>query len=205
MKVLILNGSPRPKGNTRIALQEMMNIFDQEGVSYDYLQIGTKNIRGCIGCLKCRETGHCVFDDDVNKVAAKLDTYDGIVVGSPVYFGSANATVMAFMTRLFYSCSADLRMKVGVAVVCARRSGTVSSFDELNRFFTIRSMPIASASYWNNIHGRLAGEAEGDEEGKFTMRELAHNMIFLMRGIALAKEAYGLPETGKKPLTNFIR
>lgn len=205
MKVLILNGSPRANGNTSIAVREMAKVFEEEGVSVEVLQVGNQDIRGCIACGKCGELGKCVFDDVVNEVAAKFEETDGLVVASPVYYASANPTLVALLDRLFYSTSFDKSMKVGASVVCARRGGCSSTFDELNKFFAISNMPIAPSQYWNSIHGRLAGEAEQDEEGKQVMRVLARNMTFLMKSIALGKEAYGLPEKEPRVSTHFIR
>ena len=205
MKVLMLNGSPRPNGNTATALREMEKIFAQEGIETETIHVGNKDIRGCIACLKCKENGKCVFNDLVNETAAKFQECDGLVVGSPVYYASANATLVAFLTRLFYSTPFDKTMKVGAAVVAARRGGLSATFDELNKFFTISGMPVASGQYWNSIHGALPGEAAQDEEGLQGMRTLARNMTFLMRGIALAKEQYGLPEKEPFCRTNFIR
>lgn len=198
MKVLILNGSPRVGGNTTVAVEEMERIFREEGVEVETVQVGARDIRGCIACGKCAETGRCVFDDIVNELAPKLEAADGLVVASPVYYASANATLVACLTRLFYSSHFDKSMKVGASVVCARRGGCSATFDELNKFFTIAGMPVASSQYWNSIHGRAPGEAEQDEEGRQTMRTLARNMTFLMRSIALGREKYGLP-SGKRP------
>ena len=205
MKVLMINGSPRPNGNTALALGEMEKIFTQEGIETELLHVGNKDIRGCIACTKCRTTGKCVFDDLVNEAAPKLEACDGLVVGSPVYYAAANATLTAFLTRLFYSTGFSKSMKVGAAIVAARRGGLSATFDELNKFFAISGMPIASSQYWNGIHGAAPGEAAQDAEGMQTMRTLARNMVFLMRGIALAKEKYGLPEKEPITFTNFIR
>ncbi len=205
MKVLMLNGSPRPNGNTSVALHEMEKIFAAEGVETEIIQVGGKAIRGCIGCGKCAELGKCVFDDAVNEIAPKFEACDGLVVGSPVYYASANATLVALLTRLFYSTPFDKSMKVGAAVVAARRGGLSATFDELNKFFTISGMPIASSQYWNSIHGREAGQAAEDAEGLQTMRTLARNMTFLMKSIALGKEKYGLPEREPSQRTNFVR
>ena len=194
MNVLMINGSPRGNGNTAIALREMKNVFAQEGIEVTELNVGAKAVRGCIACNKCTELGKCVFDDAVNEAAPLLAKADGVVVASPVYYASANGNLISFLDRLFYSCRCDLTMKVGASVVCARRGGCSATFDELNKYFTISGMPLASSQYWNSIHGRLPGEAEQDEEGKQTMRALARNMAFLMKSIALGKEAYGLPE-----------
>lgn len=205
MKVLMLNGSPRANGNTAIALHEMEQIFQRNGIETEILHIGNKDIRGCVACRSCEKTGKCVFDDLVNETAPKLEACDGLVVGSPVYYASANATLVAFLTRLFYSTHFDKTMKVGAAVVAARRGGLSATFDELNKFFTICGMPVASSQYWNSIHGRAAGEAAQDAEGLQTMRTLARNMTFLMKSIALGKEAYGIPEKEPFQRTNFIR
>jgi len=205
MKVLMINGSPRANGNTATALHEMEKIFAQEGIETELVHVGNKDIRGCIGCRKCYETGACVFNDLVNETAAKFEACDGLVVGSPVYYASANATLVAFLTRLFYSTHFDKTMKVGAAVVAARRGGLSAAYDELNKFFGISGMPIAAGQYWNSIHGAAPGEAAQDTEGLQGMRTLARNMTFLMRGIALAKEQYGLPEKEAKTFTNFVR
>ena len=205
MNVLMINGSPRGSGNTAIALREMKNVFAQEGIEVTELNVGAKAVRGCIACNKCAELGKCVFDDAVNEAAPLLAKADGVVVASPVYYASANGNLISFLDRLFYSCRCDLTMKGGASVVCARRGGCSATFDELNKYFTISGMPLASSQYWNSIHGRLPGEAEQDEEGKQTMRALARNMAFLMKSIALGKEAYGLPEKEPRVATHFIR
>lgn len=205
MKVLILNGSPRVGGNTTTAIAELEKVFREEGVEVETVQVGTRDIRGCIACGRCAETGRCVFDDIVNELAPKLEAADGLVVASPVYYASANATLVACLTRLFYSSHFDKSMKVGASVVCARRGGCSATFDELNKFFTIAGMPVASSQYWNSIHGRAPGEAEQDEEGRQTMRTLARNMTFLMRSIALGREKYGLPQREAPIRTNFIK
>lgn len=205
MKVLIINGSPRVNGNTSVAVREMEKVFAEEGVETEVVQVGNKDIRGCIACGYCGENGKCVFNDIVNELAPKFKEADGLVVASPVYYASANATLIACLTRLFYSTHFDKSMKVGASVVCARRGGCSATFDELNKFFTISNMPIASSQYWNSIHGREQGQAEMDEEGKQTMRVLARNMSFLMKSIALGKEKYGLPEKEEHLWTHFIR
>lgn len=204
MKVLIINGSPRARGNTAVAVRDLEAVFAEEGVEVETIQIGTKDIRGCVACGKCGELGHCVFDDIVNEVAEKLKEADGLVLATPVYYASANATLIALLDRLFYSAHFDLTMKVGASVACARRGGCSATYDELNKYFGISGMPIASSNYWNSIHGRLPGEAEADAEGRQTMRTLARNMTFLMKSIALGRKAYGLPEEERKVMTNFI-
>ena len=205
MKILLINGSPRANGNTAIALHEMEKVFATEGVETEYIQVGNKQIRGCMACGACANAGKCVFDDIVNEVAPKFEHCDGIVVGSPVYYASANATLVAFLDRLFYSANYDTTMKVGASVVVARRGGLSSTFDELNKYFTIAGMPVASSQYWNSVHGRLPGEAEKDAEGLQTMRTLARNMSFLVKSIALGKEKFGLPEKEDRVATNYIR
>ena len=205
MKVLIINGSPRIGGNTSIAVDEMVKTFQEEGVEAEVVQIGNKDIRGCIACGSCAQNGKCVFDDAVNEIAPKFEAADGLVVASPVYYASANATLIACLDRLFYSTSFDKRMKVGASVVVARRGGTSATFDELNKYFTISNMPVASSQYWNSVHGREKGQANKDLEGLQTMRVLARNMAFLMKSIALGKEKYGLPEKEEHLWTHFIR
>ena len=205
MKILMLNGSPRANGNTAAALREMEMVFAAQGISTETMQVGQRDIRGCIACGRCFETGKCVFDDIVNELSPKFEACDGLVVGSPVYYASANATLVALLTRLFYSTPFDKSMKVGAAVVAARRGGLSAAFDELNKFFTISGMPVASSQYWNSIHGREAGEARQDAEGLQTMRTLARNMSFLVKSIALGREQYGLPEREAFQRTNFIR
>lgn len=206
MKVLIINVSPRPQGNTKIALDEMVKIFDQEGIESEIVHVGNKDIRGCIACMSCKtRLDHCIFDDCVNEIAQKFEEADGLVVGTPVYYGSANAILIAFLTRLFYSTSFDKSMKVGASAIVARRGGISSTYDEINKFFAISGMPIASSQYWNAIHGREMGEASQDEEGLQTMRVLARNMSFLMKCIHDGKEKYGLPEKEEFHRTNFIR
>lgn len=205
MKILLINGSPRANGNTAIALHEMEKVFASEGVETEYIQVGNKPIRGCMACGACANAGKCVFDDIVNEVAPKFEQCDGIVVGSPVYYASANATLVAFLDRLFYSTSFDKTMKVSASVVVARRGGLSATFDELNKYFTIAGMPVASSQYWNSIHGSQLGEAQSDAEGLQTMRTLARNMAFLVKSIALGKEKFGLPEKESRVATNFIR
>jgi multimeric flavodoxin WrbA len=205
MKILLINGSPRANGNTAVALHEMENVFATEEIETEYIQVGNKPIHGCMACGGCANAGKCVFDDIVNEVAPKFEQCDGIVIGSPVYYASANATLVAFLDRLFYSTNFDKTMKVGASVVVARRGGLSSTFDELNKYFTIAGMPVASSQYWNSVHGRLPGEAEKDAEGLQTMRTLARNMAFLVKCIALGKEKFGLPEKESRVATNFVR
>lgn len=201
----MISGSPHPNGNTAIALAEMKKIFDAEGVDTTIIQVGNKAVRGCIGCGSCYEKGKCIFDDDVNKAAQLFEKADGLVVASPVYYASANGTLVSFLDRLFFSTHFDKTMKVGASVAVARRGGCTATFDQLNKYFTICGMPVASSQYWNMAHGRAPGEAAQDAEGLQTMRVLARNMVFLIKSIALGKEKYGLPETEPWTATNFIR
>lgn len=205
MKVLLINGSPKANGNTAYSLAQMAEVFAEQGIETETIHVGNQAIRGCVACGSCYKTGMCVFDDLVNEVAPKFEAADGIVLGSPVYYASANATLVAFLDRLFYSSHFDKRMKVGACVAVARRGGCSSTFDELNKYFTITGMPVASSHYWNSVHGRIPGEAEQDAEGIATVRNLAKNMAFLIKSISLGKEAYGLPEYDKRQMTNFIR
>lgn len=205
MKVLLINGSPHANGSTYTALHEMGQVFEKNGIDTHMLHIGSRDIRGCIACGYCAEHGKCAFDDMVNEAAVEFRECDGLVVGSPVYYASANATLIAFLDRLFYSTHFDKNMKVGASIVSARRGGLSATFDELNKYFTICGMPVASGQYWNSIHGNNADEAMKDAEGLQIMRTLAGNMSFLIKSIILGKERYGLPE--KEPIcrTNFIR
>ena len=205
MKVLMINGSPRKDGNTALALKEMEAIFAAEGIECETVWVGTQAIRGCIACGGCYKLGKCVFDDAVNEVAEKFRDADGLVVASPVYYASANGTLTSLLDRLFYSSNFPKTMKVGASVAVARRGGCSATFDQLNKYFTISGMPVASSQYWNSVHGGRPGEASQDEEGLQTMRTLARNMAFLMKSIALGKERYGLPEREPSKFTNFIR
>ena len=205
MKVLLLNGSPKPKGNTAAALEEMVKIFHQEGIETEIVQVGNRDIRGCVCCYHCKQNGKCVFDDLVNETAPKLQEADGLVIASPVYYAMGNGTLVSFVQRLFYSTMFDKSMKVGASVVVARRGGLSSTYDELNKFFGISGMPIASGQYWNSLHGGKPGEVDQDTEGMQGMRTLARNMAFLMKSIALGKAQYGLPEKEKITFTNFVR
>ena len=205
MRVLLINGSPHADGNTAIALREMEKVFHENGVETDLVTVGNEPVRGCVACGACRKAGQCVFNDAVNRLAPLFEAADGLVVGSPVYYASANATLVACLDRLFFSTSFDKTMKVGASVVVARRGGCSAAFDELNKYFTISGMPVASGQYWNSAHGSAKGEALQDAEGLQSMRTLARNMTFLMKSIALGKEAYGLPEKEPRQATSFIR
>ena len=205
MKVLIINGSPRLKGNSSTLVNEMIGIFNKEGVEVDNYQIGAKAIRGCMACGYCYEHGECVFKDDVNDLAKRFEQADGLVVVSPVYYGSANGSIISLFDRLFYSSHFSKKFKVGAAFAIARRGGTTATFDELNKYFTISQMPIASGRYWNNGFGRSEGQINQDEEGLQNARVVARNMVFLMKAIKDAKEKYGLPETEDTKFTHFIK
>ena len=205
MKVLMINGSPRKNGNTSIALAEMERIFQEEGIQVETVQLGAQDIRGCIACLSCKKKGRCVFADLVNQTAPKFEAADGLVIASPVYYASANGGLISFLDRLFYSTLFDKTMKVGAAVAVARRGGNSATYDELNKYFAISGMPIATGQYWNAVYGREKGEAQEDAEGLQTMRTLVRNMAFLMKSIALGKERFGLPEREPFQRTNFIR
>ena len=205
MKILLINGSPKREGNTFIALNEVAKTLEAEGIEAEIIHVGHKDVHGCIACNKCREQGMCVFDDIVNEVNKKFETADGIIVGSPVYYASPAGTLLSFMDRLFYSATFDKSMKVGAAVAVARRGGTTATFDVLNKYFTISNMPIVPSQYWNNVHGRMPGEAAQDAEGLQIMRQLARNMAFLVKSIRLGKEKFGMPEREEWNPTNFIR
>lgn len=202
-KVLLLNGSPHTKGCTAAALDEMVNAFEKEGIQTEMIQVGSKAIRGCIACGKCKSLGRCVFDDLVNETAPKLEAADGLVIGSPVYYGSPNGTILSFLDRLFYSTPFSKHMKVGAAVVSCRRGGNTASFDVLNKYFTISSMPVASSTYWNQVHGFSAEDVAKDLEGLQTMRNLARSMSFMIKAINDGKEKYGSPESEHKCFTSF--
>ena len=202
-KVLLLNGSPKANGCTAAALQEMIRVFEEEGVETELIHIGNKDIRGCIACGTCSKRGKCVFDDLVNEVAPKFEAADGLVIGSPVYYGSPNGTALTFMDRLFYSTSFSKEMKVGAAVVSCRRGGNTASFDVLNKYFTISGMPVASSTYWNQVHGFTAEDVKKDLEGLQTMRNLARSMSFMMKAFADAKDKYGAPQFEHGCFTSF--
>lgn len=206
MKVLMINGSPVPRGCIATALDIAAEEFAAAGVECEQIVVGNKDIRGCIACGTCRELGRCVFNNDlVNQCASKLADADGLIIGSPVYYGNPNGTVLSFMQRLFYSTTCDLRMKVGASIVSCRRGGNSATFEALNQFFGISGMPTVPSTYWNDVHGYTADDVHADEEGVQTVRNLARNMVFLMRAIADGAEAYGIPERGKRVATNFIR
>nr|WP_320012764.1 flavodoxin family protein [uncultured Desulfobulbus sp.] len=205
MNVLLINGSPNVHGCTYTALSEVEKSLNGQGIKTEIIHVGNKDIRGCIGCRKCKSTGKCIVDDLVNEVALKFEQADGIVIGSPVYFASANGTLVSFIDRLFFSVPFERSMKVGAAVVSARRGGCSSTFDVINKYFTIAGMPIASSQYWNSVHGFTPDDVRKDEEGLQTMRTLGKNMAFLIKSISLGKEKYGLPEKETWIATNFIR
>ena len=205
LKVLMLNGSPRQEGNIALAFKEMEGVFAENDVEFENIQLGRMDIRGCIACETCRKNGKCVFDDIVNELAKKFEEANGLVIGSPVYYGSANGTLMSALQRLFYSTHFDKSLKVGASVVSARRSGCTATFDELNKFFTLCNMPVATSQYWNNIYGWEPGEGKVDAEGRQVMRVLARNMVFLMKSIEFGKTEVGLPKEEDRVWTNFTR
>lgn len=202
-KVILLNGSPRADGCTAEALKEMIKVFAEEGIETELIHVGNRDIRGCTACGFCKNSGRCVFDDLVNETAPKFEEADGLVVGSPVYYSSPNGTILSFMDRLFYSTRFSKHMKAGAAVVSCRRGGNTASFDVLNKYFTISGMPVASSTYWNQVHGFTAEDVRKDREGLQVMRNLAHNMSFMIRAFADAKEKYGLPEVERGQFTSF--
>ena len=206
MKVLIINSSPRKDGNSSLLINEIEKVFKENDIEYEVLLIGNKNIRGCIACNYCSDNGECVFKDDINKAGKILKESDGLVLVSPVYYGSPNGTLISFLDRLFYSANYDLRMKVGASFSVARRAGATSSVDVLNKYFTISGMPIASGDYWNNAFGAKKGEVLSDEEGLRNARIVAKRMIFLMKSINDGKEKYGnLLIDEERKWTNFIK
>ena len=202
-KILLLNGSARAKQCTGTALAEMIGVFEAEGVETELVQIGGKDVRGCMGCNFCRDAGRCVINDLVNEVAPKFEAADGLVIGSPVYYASPNGALLAFLDRLFYSTSFSKHMKVGAAVVSCRRGGATATFDVLNKYFTISGMPIAPSTYWNQVHGFTADDVKKDLEGLQCMRNLARNMVFMIKAIADAKEKYGAPVVEQEAFTSF--
>ncbi len=205
-KVLIINGSPKARGNTALALQEVQKALESQGIETEWMHVGHHAIRGCIGCGRCRELGKCVFDDDVNEAAAKFQEADGLLIGTPVYYASPAGTLVSFLDRLFFSTPFSKMMKVGAAVAVARRGGLTATYDMLNKYFGISNMPIATSRYWNQVHGQTPGQAVEDQEGMQTMRQLGLNMAFLIKSIALGKEQFGLPTLDEETLwTNFVR
>ncbi len=203
MKVLVINGSPHVRGCTARALEEAVKTLHAEGIETELIEVGSKKISGCLGCNYCGKAGKCVQNDLVNEVSEKLKEADGLLVGSPVYYGSPNGTLLSFLDRLFYSAPYSMHMKVGAAIVSCRRGGAASAFDVLNKYFTISGMPVASSTYWNSVHGFTAADVEKDLEGLQTVRNIAHNMAFLIRSIAAQKEEKGLPVEEHGSFTSF--
>lgn len=203
MKVILLNGSPRVNGCTARALKEVAMILSQEGIETELINIGGKDIRGCTACLKCREIGQCIFDDIVNDVAKKFEEADGIIVGSPVYYAGMNGSLKALLDRLFYSTRFDKTMKLGACVISSRRAGSTSVYDEIHKYFGITGMPIVTSTYWNEVHGYTEEDVEKDLEGLQTMRNLAHNMAFMLKAINDAKSKYGVPLKERGNFTSF--
>ncbi len=205
MKVLVINGSPHLNGCTDRGLREVEKTLEAAGVEIERVNVGNKDVRGCIACNFCREHGRCVFNDLVNETAPKFAEADGVLIGSPVYYAGANGQLLAFLDRLFYSTAGtfDKTMKVGAAVISSRRAGSTSAFDEINKYFTICSMPIVSSTYWNEVHGFTAEDVEDDKEGLQTMRNLGTNMAFLIKAISGLKKEQGLPEQERGAFTSF--
>lgn len=207
MKVLLVNGSPHPKGTTFTALNETAGQLEKAGIETEMLHVGNRAIRGCMACGKCAKTGYCIFEDDpVNDAIDLLRKADGLVVGTPVYYAGANATICAFMDRVFFLKSAPYKYKPAAAVACCRRAGTVEAFDRLNKYFTISGMPVVSSQYWNGLYGNNAEEARQDLEGLQTMRTLGANMAWLLKCIQAGKNAGIQPPAPEEWIaTNFIR
>ena len=206
MKVLMINGSPNERGCTWTALREVANTLQKHGIESEIVSLGKQPIPGCIACRVCTQTGKCVLGGGVNELAARLDEFDGLVLGSPVYYAGASGQLTAFLNRLFFCSGRRLTGKPGAAVVSCRRGGAASAFDQLNKYFTISGMPIVSSQYWNQVHGSTPVEVVQDEEGMQTMRTLGENMAWLLRCIEAGRAA-GVPEPElEKPVrTNFIR
>ncbi len=205
MKVLILNGSPHVNGTTKIAINEAVKTLNEEGIETEVIEVGSKSIVGCKGCFACYKLGKCAIDDLVNETNEKFKEADGLIIASPVYYATPNGTLLSFLDRLFYSKRFDTSMKVGAAIACARRAGTSTTFDCLNKYFTISEMPVVGGRYWNNVFGQKNDEGMDDLEGLQNIRAISKNMAFLIKSINLGKEAYGLPEKEKKVMTNFIK
>ncbi len=203
-KVILLNGSPHPNGCTATALNEMIKVFEKEGVETEVIQVGGRDIRGCMSCSRCQTLGRCVIDDMVNELADKLMEADGMVIGSPVFYGSPNGTLLALLDRLFFSMEGRSKhMKVGASVVSCRRGGNTSAFDVLNKYFLSAGMPLAPSTYWNMVHGFTPEDVMKDREGMQTMRNLARNMSFMIKSFADAKDKYGYPEVETAAFTCF--
>ena len=202
-RVLVLNGSPNKNGCTARALKEVVDALHGEGVETDWIEVGKSAARGCVACGYCASNGKCAIHDAVNDVAPLFEKADGLLIGSPVYYGSPNGTLLSFLDRLFYSTVFSKHMKVGAAVVSCRRGGNTASFDVLNKYFTISGMPVASSTYWNQVHGFSAEDVEKDLEGLQTMRNLGRNMAFLIRAIAHEAEQTGLPKVERDVFTSF--
>lgn len=207
MKVIILNGSPKARGNTATALHEVEQTLQQQGIETEWIHVGHLNIHGCIACNKCWDTGICAFDDIVNNLSEKMRHADGLLIGSPVYFASANGTLLSLLDRLFYSnLHEDWTMKVGATVSIARRGGATATMDVLNKYFLKTNMPVVPSQYWSIAHGTSPGEVVQDEEGMQTMRQLGLNMAFLIKAIRLGLEKYGSPKIQEQLTeTHYIR
>ena len=206
MKVLLVNGSPRQHGCTYTALTEAANALNERGIETEIVWVGNKEIAGCTACGGCRKTGKCIFDDIVNEISAKLDTYDGVIFGTPVYYGGPSGQILSVMNRLFYSSAAKMAGKPVSAVVSCRRGGASAAFQQMNMHFMMTNMIVITSQYWNQVHGNTPEEVRQDAEGLQTMRTLAENMTFVLRSIEAGKAA-GVPRPNYEPKerTNFIR
>ena len=204
MQVLLINGSPHEAGCTFTALSEVASSLEKNGIETNFFHIGKKPVHGCVACYSCTKTGKCAFDDDVcNTISALADKADGIVIGSPVYFASANGALCALLDRAFFAASNAFIGKPGAAIVSCRRGGAGSAFDRLNKYFTISQMPVVASQYWNAVHGSTPEDVRRDEEGLQIMRTLGANMAWLLKSIAEGKVPR--PEQEKRLRTNFIR
>ena len=206
MKVLCINGSPNEHGCTDAALREVESTLHRHGIETERVYLGKKPVPGCIGCRKCKETGRCIQNDRVNELLARLDEFDALVVGSPVYYAGPSGQATAFLDRLFYAAGGRMAGKLGAAAVSCRRGGASAAFDRLNKYFTISNMPVVPSQYWNQVHGNTPEEVAQDEEGLQTMRTLGENLAWLLRSIEAGRAA-GVPAPQYEPpiRTNFIR
>ena len=204
MKVLLINGSAHINGCIKRALSEIERTLNDENIETEIIDVGNKNIRGCIACNNCKKNHKCVFDDIVNEIAIKFEKADGIVIGTPVYYAGSNGTIISLLDRLFYSTNFDKTMKVGAAITSSRRAGSTTAIDEIYKYYGICSMPIVTSTYWNEVHGFNSDDVEKDLEGLQTMRNLGKNMAFMIKSINLGKEKYGLPKNEHNNITSFF-
>ena len=205
MKVLLVNGSSRPDGCTSVALGEVARALNEEGIETEIMFIGNQPLPDCIACGKCRELGKCVFDDAANELSEKAKSCDGFIFGSPVYYAHPSARLLTVMDRAFYSCGKNFAFKPAASVLSARRAGNTASFDVINKYFTINSMPVVSSNYWNHVHGSQPGDVQEDKEGLMTMYNIGKNMAWLLKCLELGRNnGINAPEN-KKIATNFVR